>query len=67
MPKLTRATEDDVRNVKEARFLLNCAREKLKAAGCRKAADRVRRAIDSADGAQRHVLNRKLRTDLGEL
>lgn len=62
MPKITPATEDDVLKVRQATEHLRKARDLLKAAGAKKAAQRCRLALHSAGGAARHVEHRAARS-----
>lgn len=50
----------DVWRVKRAIKLLRAARDELKDAQCPRATDKVRRALKSAEGAERHVRHRHL-------
>lgn len=42
--------------ITQARVALMFARDRLRAAGCKKAADYVARALKSAEGAERHAI-----------
>ena len=50
--------------VREAIVILRQARSLLREAGAVKAANKVRRALKSAEGAERHVCQRRHRTAL---
>jgi hypothetical protein len=58
MRKLKPATSDNLLDVASAFHYLIRARDLLKAAGCESATDYVRRALKSAEGAQRHARRR---------
>lgn len=51
----------DISRVKEAVVILREARALLVLAGATRAADKVRRALKSAEGARRHVQHRQMR------
>ena len=53
--KLRQGHLGDDERVREAIVLLRRARTLLSVAGARKSAERVRRALKSAEGAERHV------------
>jgi len=61
---ITPATRQDREKVDEAVVLLRRARDLLREAGAKRAAEKCRLAIASAGGAQRHVLHRELRTEI---
>lgn len=56
--RLKPATEADVLRVQAAQLGLQMALRCLTKSGCAKAADKVRRAIASTDGAYRHIKRR---------
>jgi hypothetical protein len=56
------ASRRHVRQVERAIALLRSARDLLKAADCPKTVQRVRLALTSAGGAERHVRHRSSRT-----
>ena len=62
MTKFREATAHDVQIVDRAIAALRDARTDLADAGCEKAANAVRIALKSAEGAGRHVRNRRERT-----
>lgn len=61
--KIKPATIEDRASVDLAVMLLKDARNSLRAAGALIAAAKVRRALKSAEGAQRHVRHRLLRME----
>lgn len=54
--KLRTTTPADLRDITAALVNLKCAREQLKRAGCKTAAEYVGRALKSAEGAERHAI-----------
>lgn len=60
--QITPATDRSVRDIRTAIDDLKGALAYLKRAGARKAADKVRSAIKSAEGAERHAAHRYNRT-----
>lgn len=67
-PVLRPATANDVAEVRYAVSLLREARDLLVSADCPQAARKVRRALKSAEGAERHVLRRAAQwPEFGEL
>ena len=64
MSSLKPATAVDVRDVDRAIDYLRLARDLLKQAGADKAADKVRVALKSAEGASRHIQRRYDHADL---
>ena len=53
--KLRPATDQDLIKVATAIFHLKVARDLFKEVGAKQTVKRVRKALDSADGARRHV------------
>jgi hypothetical protein len=64
--KLRPATRADSQDIRSAIFDLRSAREKLARAGAVKAADYVRAALKSAEGAERHNERRIMHTPEGD-
>jgi len=62
MPKMRRYVPDSETKVNRAIEYLKIARDALADADAPKAADKVRRALKSAEGAYRHVRHRYHRT-----
>lgn len=56
------ADDSDASAITEAILLLRKARDLLRDAGASRAVNRVRDALSSAEGAERHVRHRRYRT-----